>query len=256
MGDEIKRLRGAAKLSQAELGALIGYGHDMVSLFEKARRPIAKEMLDKLDEALSAGGNLSRLWALLADGIHEPYLLDYVALELKATRILNLDTTLINGLLQTKEYSEEVMRRWKVRNLAEKLLTRMERQEILTGESPPATWFVVDESVLRRPVVSTAIMADQLERLLHAPSGLGSALQVIPETAGIHPGLGGSFTILSSPGEPDVVYSENALEGSFTTKPADVARYVDIYDHVRALALSEDNSRELIAGLLRDVRGR
>lgn len=61
VGRQIKLWREAAGLRQAELGAAIGYGEELVSAVERARRIPRPEFLDKADEVLGADGKIAAM---------------------------------------------------------------------------------------------------------------------------------------------------------------------------------------------------
>ena len=76
------------------------------------------------------------------------------------------------GLLQTQEYARAVVLLGHgARRPAEidrRVALRMQRQQLLTGRTPPQLWAVVDEAALRRPIGGAEVMRDQLE---HAHRG-------------------------------------------------------------------------------------
>ena len=61
------------------------------------------------------------------------------------------------------------------------------------------------------------------------------------------PGSAGSLLLLTRPGEPDVAYLEVHDRGQTLERPDDVARHGLLYDVLRAVALSPDASRQMIA---------
>ncbi|MEV7181177.1 helix-turn-helix transcriptional regulator [Kitasatospora sp. NPDC093679] len=58
-GAGLRRLRRAAGLTQAQLGAAVGYDHTAVSRLEHGSRRTAPRLADRIDELLGAGGELS-----------------------------------------------------------------------------------------------------------------------------------------------------------------------------------------------------
>ncbi|MFI6446695.1 DUF5753 domain-containing protein [Kitasatospora sp. NPDC050543] len=154
----------------------------------------------------------------------------------------------------TEDYAREVMFKARVENLEDKLAVRMARQSILEQPSPPMTWFIVEQAALRKPVGGAVVMAAQLEALLELIRRLRIEFQVIPESVGAHAAMGTGLTIFSFAEGPDEVYVENQLEGSFITSPEDVRRCVRIYDLARAVALSTDDSIDLIVSALKEVK--
>lgn len=58
---QLKLWRESVGLTQAEFGAAIGYGEELVSSVERGRRIPRPEYLDRADEALSAGGRIAAM---------------------------------------------------------------------------------------------------------------------------------------------------------------------------------------------------
>ncbi|GAA1073036.1 helix-turn-helix transcriptional regulator [Kitasatospora arboriphila] len=58
-GAGLRRLRRAAGLTQAQLGAAVGYDHTAVSRLEHGSRRTAPRLADRLGDLLDAGGELS-----------------------------------------------------------------------------------------------------------------------------------------------------------------------------------------------------
>lgn len=125
----------------------------------------------------------------------------------------------------------------------------MERQRILTRETPPLTWVILDEGVLHRPFGGREVMLQQLTHLLSLQDQRCVRVQVLPCSVGQHPATAGSFTVLRFADDPDITYSENYDRG-YTTANVDVVRDCSHrYDHLQAAALSVEESAALIARL-------
>lgn len=163
--------------------------------------------------------------------------------EQAASRIRSFEPLVIPGLLQTPAYAAEVFRPGHLRRdeIERAVATRIQRQRILR-ESPPQAWFVVDEAALLR--VPAGIAGEQYQALIDAAEMPTVGLQVVPLGAGVHAGAGGQFCILDFPAPADspLVYVETALDGLWREKPAELTRYMLIYDYLRGDALSVADS--------------
>jgi hypothetical protein len=80
-------------------------------------------------------------------------------------------------------------------------------------------WVIIDEGVLTRPVGGARVMCDQIGRLVTAARQPKIMLQVLPVSAGAHPGLDGRFAIAHFDGAPDVAYLDNPLAGRWWSGP-------------------------------------
>jgi hypothetical protein len=117
-------------------------------------------------------------------------------LEADAEEIRVFDPLLIHGLLQTEDYAHAViagsgieLRTSRVMNVEVEF--RMSRQQILHRDFPPRLWAVLGEATLRQRMGGAAVMDAQLERLLVVGNMPHISLQVLPFTAGAHPGIEG-----------------------------------------------------------------
>ncbi|NUS14711.1 MAG: helix-turn-helix transcriptional regulator, partial [Streptomyces sp.] len=84
VGRLIKACREAASLTQAELGAAIGYGEEMVSKVERGIRVPKPAFLDNADRALDARGILSAMKPDVADARYPKKVRDLAKLEADA----------------------------------------------------------------------------------------------------------------------------------------------------------------------------
>ena len=127
----------------------------------------------------------------------------------------------------------------------------MERQDVLRNDNPLELWVIVDEAALRRQVGGHDVMQAQLGHLVHAADLPHVTLQIIPLDVGAHAGMPGSFVFMQF-GEaaiPDVIYIDSMAGDLFLEAEADVRRYRLVFEHLRAVAASPDDSRSLVAAL-------
>jgi hypothetical protein len=92
-------------------------------------------------------------------------------------------------------------------------------------------------------------MHEQLVKLSTESSAPNITLQVLPFGAGAHPVMDSAFSLLTfdRPAAGDVVYFEYPTGALYLEKPDEVARYRLAFDHLRAVALSPDETRKLLA---------
>lgn len=178
--------------------------------------------------------------------------------EQRATRMRKYMAATVPGLLQTESYVRALLAaaRPSVGGALESLVrARLERRLLLTGESPPYFWAILDESVLRRPIGQPEVMREQLTYLLHMQETERVSLQVLPFSAGVHPALGGSVTVLSFDRRPDVAYLESSHSGELIDDPEAAAGYGLAFDQLHAQALSPHASAAMIRNVLEGSYG-
>ncbi len=179
----------------------------------------------------------------------------YISFESEARAARNYESLFIPGLLQTEDYARAVIRgvltMATTEEVEQRVQARIERQVNLAKEDPLQLWAIMDEAALRRLVGGPKTMRDQLHHLLAVAAKPHVTLQVIPFTAGAHPGMPGSFVQMSFPdvADPEIVYSDSMAGDLFLEAEVDVRRYGAIFDHLRAVALSPDDASGLIASL-------
>jgi transcriptional regulator with XRE-family HTH domain len=267
---ELRRLREAARLTCEEVAEHLECSTSKVSRIETGRVSVSprdvRDMLDLYGVSAQEGASLVQLardsrqkgwWHAYSDTI-EPRFATYIGLESAASEIRIYEVTLIPALLQTEDYARTVIAAGTVggdhdgveRNVA--LL--MARQPPLTSDDPPRLWAVLDEAALRRTVGGAGLMRLQLDHLLDLSRLPNVAIQVIPFGAGAHPAMGRPFVILAFPerADPDVVYLEDLTSALYVEDVDEVDRYNMFFNHLRATALSFEDSAALIMSAIKE----
>ncbi|NEA24991.1 helix-turn-helix domain-containing protein [Actinomadura bangladeshensis] len=255
-GTELRRKREEAGLTGKELADALGCTPQWISTMESGRK-VSEQSAKDLDTYFKTDGHYHRLWKL-ANKIEVQFTLppgfaEYLEYEKQATSYRIFSALLINGLFQTEDYTRSILAATDGISASELTAKRMERQAVLTRESMPHTWLVLDEAVLRRTVGSAEVMREQLNALLAASERLNTMIQVVPNGAGYHAGLGGEFTILGFDDGPDLAYTESAGEGLLIQKPARIRDKVVRWDLLRGYALPVKESRALIRTVMESL---
>ncbi|MBZ6106952.1 helix-turn-helix transcriptional regulator [Streptomyces olivaceus] len=252
---QLKLWRESAGLTQAEFGAAIGYGEELVSSVERGRRIPRPEYLDRADEVLDAGGKIAALKQDVTEVRYPKKVRDLKKLEAGATELCAYNNSVIHGLLQTEEYARAVLgaRRppFTADQLDQQVSARVARQDIVNDPSAQAVFsFVQCESTLRRPIGGKMVMREQLERLLEASAFHNVDLQVLPLSREENSGLDGPFRLLRLGDGTAVGHVEVAHISRVIAEPKEV-QLLDIqYGIIRAQALSPRESKALIEKVL------
>ena len=178
----------------------------------------------------------------------------YVGLETEAVAISGFQSTVVPGLLQTAGYAraghEGAMPRLSDDEIQRLIEAKLTRQQLLTQPHPPSFSAVLDEAALHRVVGGPRVMADQLDRLLEAARLPHITIQVIPFAIGAHPGVESNFNILDMPTPtPGVVFVEGLVGSIYLERSEDLDRYHRVFDRLRTIALTPDESIGLIASI-------
>ncbi|NGO11930.1 helix-turn-helix domain-containing protein [Streptomyces sp. HC44] len=254
-GSELRRKREAAGMKQGELGSCIFCTGSLVGQIETARKVPTRDFAERVDAALMTDGLFTRLVGLVLRSQLPTWFQPYAEMEAKATYISTFQAQLVYGLLQTEEYARAVLGAPEPENLDELVAARLERQRVLGRGKPPLVWVVLDEAVLYRPIGGREVMRNQLAHLLGLRSQRRVKLQVLPFSAGQHPGLTGGFNLLRFDDDPDIVYTEDFIQGHMTANPDSVSEGCLHYDQLQAAALSVQDSAALIARVMEERYG-
>ncbi|MEV6117302.1 helix-turn-helix transcriptional regulator [Streptomyces sp. NPDC052109] len=271
LGAELRMLRTGAGLTSGEAARLVGWHQSKVSRIETGASGVKPADVRLLLDAYGVrDGQLCELLLMLASsedagdrhrwwhayrGVLPPAYRDFISLESQASAMRTLETTVVPGLLQTREYARAVTRA-AVKDLDDESLdalveVRLARQDVLRAARPLELSAVLDEAVLRREVGGPGVMARQLERLTEAARLPQVRLQVLPFGAGAHIGLTGPFVIFSFPStsDLDVVVLDQLTSSLYLERKEDLMAYSEAFDTLRFHALSPEDSLDYIAGI-------
>ncbi|MFI8361470.1 helix-turn-helix transcriptional regulator [Streptomyces sp. NPDC085612] len=254
-GYELRRLREAAGLKQAQLGSIIFCTGSLIGMVENGRRVPTRDFSERVDAALDTGGHFSRLVGLVLRSVLPTWFQAYAEMEARAAYISTFQAQLVYGLLQTEEYARAVLGVRSEGELDAKVAARMERQRVLDRENPPLMWVVLSEAVLHQEIGGREVMRGQLAHLLGLRGREWVQVQILPFEAGAHAGLPGTFTTLRFDNDPDIVYTEDFVQGHMTANPQALREGSLRYDHLQAAALSLEDSAALIARVMEERYG-
>ncbi|MFB6525681.1 MULTISPECIES: Scr1 family TA system antitoxin-like transcriptional regulator [unclassified Streptomyces] len=254
-GYELRRLREEAGLSQSQLGDVLFCTGSLVGQVETARKVPTREFSERLDAALMTGGLFTRLVGLVLKSQLPSWFRPYADMEARATYLCSFQAQLVDGLLQTDGYARAVLGARFESDLDGLVAARIERQRILEREIPPLLWVVMSEAVLRQETGGRTVMREQLAHLLRMQEREWVKIQILPFEVGAHGGQMGSFNLLRFESDPDLVYTEDFVQGHMTVDLAAFRRGLLRYDHLRAAALSVEDSSALITRVMEEHYG-
>jgi transcriptional regulator with XRE-family HTH domain len=256
-GRQLKLLRTRAGLERAEFGKLVGYAAQSVASFEQGRRIPPPRLIDRADEVLGAGGVLKALKEEVARAQYPAFFRDMARLEAEAVELYAYDTLLVNGLMQTEEYTRAVlsMRRPLLddETVETRVTARLARQEIFNRWPAPLLSFVIEEPVLRRPLGGRNVLRGQLEHLLLIGRKRNVELQVMPLDREDNAGTDGPFTVITRKGGQHMVYLEVQGRSSLLTDREETRLASARYGIIRSQALTPGETLGFIEQLLGEL---
>ncbi|MFE7562160.1 Scr1 family TA system antitoxin-like transcriptional regulator [Kitasatospora sp. NPDC057500] len=250
-GQELRRLREEAGLSQDALGKLLFCSAAYVGQLETAVRNPQGDMSRRLDEILKTGGHFLRVYEMYRKASRYAEYFEHAAeLQSMALTISEFSPLLVPGLLQTRDYArslfESAQPLRKAAENEEMVAARLARSELLDRQNAPMYWAVLDEAVIRRPVGGAWVMAGQLRHLAGLVRARKALLQIVPFATGAHALMDGSLCLMTFDDAPPTAYAEGPGVGTLVDEPSLVGTYSRAYDLVRAAALSPEASLALI----------
>ncbi|MFI6049607.1 helix-turn-helix domain-containing protein [Streptomyces violascens] len=254
-GSELRRLREAAGLTQEALGGIIFVTGSLVGQIETTHKVPTRDFSERVDAGLGTDGMFSRLVGLVLRSQLPTWFQPYADLEARATYISTFQPQLVYGLLQTPEYARAVLGVRTEGDLDARVAARMERQRILERANPPLMWVVMSEAVLHQEIGGREVMRNQLAHLLDLGTREWVNLQILPFEVGAHAGLMGGFNLLRFEDDPEIVYTEDFVQGHMTANPTAFKEGSLRYDHLQAAALSVEDSTALIARVMEERYG-
>ncbi|HEX4091877.1 MAG TPA: helix-turn-helix transcriptional regulator [Trebonia sp.] len=213
----------------------------------------AAEML-----ALARGSRERSWWSAYRDA--SPRLIQLIEYESASYIIRNFQPMLIPGLLQTEEYAATM-----IRNLIPQAPTqdvnttveiRMRRQQLLRQPETPLMFFIMDEAAVRRLVGGPEAMRRQLQRLLDESDKPTVTIEVVPFSAGAHPGMQGPFMLFEFPdaADDDALYLEAPNDARLNRDDAEeISLFRERFEVLRELSLGPQGSRDLLGRLLGEL---
>ena len=269
LGVELRRRREAATLTIDDVAKSLDISVSKISRIETAhvtatwrdvrdmldlygvRGPKREELIDLAREARDEGW-----W-------HQHYSdlpVTFAGFEAAATSIRMYTALVVPGLLQTEKYAEEVIRAIRpdlaTEEIQHRVTFRMDRQEILLRDSPPALWAIIDQSALLRPVGGREVMEEQLDYLMEAVGKPNILLQVLPLRVGAHAGMDGSFTIFhfDEPEYEEVVFIDHTLMDQHLEDPGAVRRYQDAFGRLQSKAAQKERTVEFLTEAMEELQ--
>ncbi|MDW5322817.1 helix-turn-helix transcriptional regulator [Plantactinospora sp. KLBMP9567] len=250
----IRELRTQRKLSQDRLAAAIGVAKSTVQSFESGKLIPQEGTAQRLDEVFGTGSEIQGL-AKTAHEDRTPWMRPWVEHELRAILLQSWEPMLIPGLVQREPYMREVFNSIpRNRNRIDEMVsTRLNRQAAVLERDPSvAVTCLIGEFALRQG--SREALKDQLSHLIDVGHRSSAKIRIVVGGMGIHAGLGGPLALATMPDGRRVGYLDDQLRGRVATSPADVTELALLWEEVDGLALSVDQSRDMMLRMINELK--
>jgi transcriptional regulator with XRE-family HTH domain len=260
LGAKLRTARETAGLSQRTLAKQLRINQAVVSRNESGDRvPSQAEVAAILDAAGVTGVERDEIIESARDtsgsawqGTDLPeqpvQLAALLDVEQMTRKFVDWSPLVVPGLLQVSSYARAIMRAARVPDgeIETRVAVRMGRKDILTRKNPSRFTALIGDAALRQMIGGPGVVAEQLDYLVAMSDRPNIDLRVVTTSTDWHPGLYGPFALLTMDGGKSVVHLENARSAVFVPDEDDVAVYQDAVLELLGIALSPEQSTELI----------
>ncbi len=271
---EIRTARLRKGLTQEQVAKDMDWSLSKMNRIEKAKSGISVNDLrallslygieERTDElvALTRAARQSPWWSSYSH-VAPKELLELIEYEYAASAIRQFETMFVPGILQTEEYASAVLKVFYDEKSAPERVDpmvelRTRRRDLLNSEDAPKFSFVLDESVIHRLVGSPAITRRQLMHLVDIAKLPNVTIQVVPFTAGLHPGMKGPFKVVQFEDTPDenVVFLEGPRGDIISDDPKETQNYLEAFEHITEISLGSSDSVERLRKAVGELTGK
>lgn len=206
---------------------------------------------------LAGEANERGWWAAYSDTVPD-WFAAYIALETDAVQLQVWDGSLIHGLGQTADVTTALVasgRQGVTDAILERTTSlRQARQSRLTGDDPMQVHMILGEGAVRQVIGGPEAWRGQLRHLIDMSELDNATIQVLPFSAGAHPGLVSPFTLLRFEDDykdMDAAYTEVDRGCLWMERPADLEHYTWAFSRLSELALDPSDTVGLLDSLVR-----
>ncbi|MFF2007980.1 DUF5753 domain-containing protein [Streptomyces sp. NPDC058195] len=263
LGAELRKMRVATEATTTYAAGLLGVDRTKVSNMESGVRPITSARVrtlacnyacadaDYVDALVDMAEQRESGWWEQYRGTLPSGLLDIAELEWHAQRIRTAQTVHLPGLLHTDGYARAVfgavLPELSRLEIELRVAHRMERQQVLEGETPTDYVSYVHEAALRMQFGGRAVTREQLLHLCEMSEREHIDVRVIPVDRGAFPGAG--HALLYAHGvvpQLDTVQLDSAHGPEFMHAEAQLTKYRAHLDWMAEASLSPSDSRDFV----------
>ncbi|MBB5123090.1 hypothetical protein AF335_28965 [Streptomyces eurocidicus] len=272
-GQALKEARSAAGVVQADATRAIGRKTvDRISQIERGMSWPKGEELDTLAELygldavqcmrlatmLHEGQAIKGTWWTQYEDEFPESLMQFIAYEDAAQRIVTCAGSLIPGILQTAEYarsiSEAILKTYASTGFLDRSVEiRAKRRQIITRKQPPLLEIILGEGAVRQQVGGASVMMRQLDSLIADGQRRNVSIRVIPMDARATVAyMFTSFEFSGADEKPVVAF--DAMNGlSFRKKSGDVRSIRGYLNAMREISASPLDSLDLLRAIRKEL---
>jgi transcriptional regulator with XRE-family HTH domain len=263
LGGAMRRCRLDKNLTIRQLGALIGRNQGEISRWETGDNAPKPDQVAQILTVLGIkGADYDEIiamayapndpsWVATTLPAWQQLAAAYFDLEQQATSITFVSPSLVPGQLQTDDYIRAIMSVGLSPHDAEKRTTERIRQRAYLDRPKLERYTaLIGEAALYQQIGGPAVMRAQIRHLAGIAVRAKFDLRIVPFNSGWNPVLLGPFVILECERSRPVVLVECYDSGLLLHEAADLETYERGATMALDVALSQDDSRRLLARVL------
>lgn len=265
LGNEIRRARSAAGMTQQEVADFLGCGQGKVNKIESGAVSVKTAELKRLLELFGAGRAESDLMLELASSSSTQrgqwsgyrsaipqWFRTFTDLEPAATEVLSWHGERIPGPLQSEHYMLTQFTEDRVADVTPLVRNRLDRRKVFDLDRPPYYRFILGEGAFHRMPggAQPAVALDQVEHLLQLERRYPRVfVHVLPFDVRL-PFVPNDFTIMRfGDGTKDFIFVEHVAGGLYIDDDQDFELFVDAWDRLRGAALERHDTVDHLRAL-------
>ncbi|MFJ9459308.1 helix-turn-helix domain-containing protein [Kitasatospora sp. NPDC101447] len=273
LGAELRRMREQAGLGGSELARALGINPAHVTQMESGKTGISVERLrtiaalcmcvnEPLIDALAdiiSGRDKGGWWEDYRGRLAQHFL-EMAEIEGRAHGLSTYTMAFIPGLLQTTAYASAVFARGfpllPHHEVDLRTAFRIQRQQVVrSGETPYSAY--IHEAALRMQFSGPKVQAEQLGSLIEDSERSTISVRVVLFDVDTLPVNYENFTYAEGPvPELDTAQMDSGLGSVLYDAPAHTAQFRSLLDRIDSAALSEEESREFIQSIKKDMESK
>ncbi|MBV6696594.1 helix-turn-helix transcriptional regulator [Kitasatospora aureofaciens] len=273
LGAELRRMREQAGLGGSQLARALGINPAHVTQMESGKTGISVErlrtiaalcmcanepLIEALTEIITDRGK-GAWWEEYRGTLSDDFL-EVAEVEGHARRLSTYTMAFIPGLLQTNAYTGAVFDRSLTplphHEVDQRTAFRMRRQDVVRSGATPYSAYI-HEAALRMQFSGPAIQAEQLRSLIEDSERPTISIRVVLFDVDALPLNYENFTYVEGPiPELDTVQTDSSVGNVLFDAPAHLARFRSMLARLESAAISEDDSREFIRSIKKDMESK
>ncbi|MFD8708684.1 helix-turn-helix domain-containing protein [Kitasatospora sp. NPDC059648] len=270
LGAELRRMREQAGFGGSQLGRAVGMNPAQVTQMESGKIGISVErlrtiaatcmcvnqpLIDALADIITDRGK-STWWEEYRDTLDADFL-EVAELESGARKLTTYTTSFIPGLLQTGAYATALFAQTYPplphHEIDLRTAFRMQRQRVVRSGVAPYTAFI-HQAALHMQFGGPRVLTEQLKALAIDSEHPSISVRVVPFSAGVVPSPSENFTYAEGPiPELDTAQMDTGHGIHLFDAPAHLARFRALITQMDSTALPEEDSRELIRSVMKEM---